>query len=1004
MWLNYANDGTLLQHGTSTNNFTVAIEGGKLAVTVAGQKVTSTETLPVGKWMYLNVSYDASTKTVSADYLKDAAEVSLISNADVPAYEGNGPVSLGGNNLNAKVQELAIWNSARSVAEAQADMYTTKSQYTNGLLGYWQFNEGHGDVATDKARSRNMTLPSENAWWIAGDNYALVLDGTKAAAASIGALNTTDSEDYLVEAWFKADKEQNGVASVLSTQVMDLRLNAEGKMEIALGGSTAEVMNADLRDGQWHHVAVNVLKGTNGSGIIYVDGQQRKQMAASAMPALYGEKLMLGSHRNSVDGQGLYSYDQMLKGAIDEVRIWKARRTADVIKNNMFNRVKADESGLVGYYPMERLGLDQYNQVVTTSNMTDATKKDAGELVFFTAGAAATTGTTSSANTAALKTAPSMTNVQFDFVASERQIKVNLTEQPYKLEGCNIYITAKSVKDIHGNSANPITWGVYVQQNNLKWQESELAVEKAGSEEMTFTAVIENRGSESESWSLSGMPSWLNADTEAGVLMPLTKQTLTFTVAESLPIGNYETTVYLTGSQNIGAPLNITVESEGDAPDWTATPGENTMTVIGQLKIDNVLSNDTKDMVAAFRGTECVGVAHPKYFARYDAYMVMMNIYGKENADLTYKAYDASTGTVYPSVSVNNESAYAFVADKSIGSFGQPVTFTPLNEIEQDLSMNRSGWKWFSLYAKPKVNSPSVVFKDALSAIQMMTDGANTLINWNGGLTAFAYDKMYKLNSTSAFVENMVGEPTQVADITITLNSGWSWIGYPCQSSNSLDAAFASAEPKEGDMVKNQSSFAVYTDGEWVGTLTSLQPGDGYMYSNTVAKKTFSFPKPVVSGKKRVSKARVAELLPLASESNMTMIAVVMNGDEVVEDAEISVYAGTELCGCSTEAVRNGQHFITIGGKKDEASVLNFVVRTENGEFYLQQQDLFEADAVRGTVAQPYVLQLSDELGIDLHTADAAGQKLYDLQGRKVNNAQVKKGVYVSKGQKVVVK
>ena len=101
------------------------------------------------------------------------------------------------------------------------------------------------------------------------------------------------------------------------------------------------------------------------------------------------------------------------------------------------------------------------------------------------------------------------------------------------------------------------------------------------------------------------MPEWLNANVEGGILTPLSTASVTFTVDAGLPIGTYETAVYLTGSQNIGAPLNITVSSEGNAPDWVAVTDENTMTVIGQLKIDDKLSNDPKDIVAAFRGTEC---------------------------------------------------------------------------------------------------------------------------------------------------------------------------------------------------------------------------------------------------------------------------------------------------------------------------------------------------------------------------------------------------------------
>ena len=991
MWVNYSTDGTLLTHGTSDYNFNVAIVNGKLAVSVAGKTVTANDPLPKNKWLYLNVSYDAQASTVSAGYAMDAEIVSLFNNLTANAYEGNGPLSVGGNNLTAKVQELAVWNGSRSMIEAQAEMYTTKSQFTKNLIGYWQLNEGHGNVATDKARSRHITLPSQNAWWIDGDNYALVLDGTKTAAVNIGNLNTTDSEDYLVEAWFKANEQQNGVASILNTAKMDLRLNAKGEMEIALSGSPAEVLKKDLRDGQWHHVAVNVLKGTNGSGIIYVDGQQCKQISALAMPELFGDKLLLGGRRDQISN-GVYEFSQQLKGAIDEVRIWKGRRTADVIKNNMYARVKADEAGLVAYYPLEKFGKDEYNQVVTTGTLTDATAKQAGELTLFNAAGATLNSQLSalnSQNTAALKLAPKMENVQFSFVASERQIKVNLKELPAKIEGCNIYITAKNVKDINGNVCDPITWSVYVQQNNLKWQESEATatvISGSAAEDRTFTATIENRGSESEAWSLNGMPEWLNANVEGGTLLPLTSGKLTFTIADGLPIGTYESTVYLTGSQNIAAPLNITVVSEGEAPNWVATPGENTMTVVGVLTIDGVQSSDTKDMVAAFRGTECVGVAQPKYFSRYDAYMVMMTVYGKDEAALTYKAYDASTGTVYPSVSVSNASANTFVADKSVGTLNTPVVFVPLNEIEQDLSLDRAGWKWFSLYAQPKDNKPSVVFKDVKDAIHTLTDGTNTLIKWNGGLTSFAYNKMYKLNATSAFVETMVGEPTVAADVDITLNSGWNWIGYPCQAANSLNAAFASAEPQDGDIVKNQTAFAIYTEGEWVGSLTSVQPGDGYMYSNTAAKKTFNFPKPAVSGKRSANLTSNLSTLTSNFKDNMTMIAVVMNGDEIVENAEVSVFAGAELCGLSTATV-NGKHFLTIGG--EGAELLTYVVKTAEGEYLLQQSDIFQKDVMKGSMAQPYVLQLAETTAIDMaQMSNIKSIQLIDASGRTIGTSE----------------
>ncbi|WP_162164197.1 LamG domain-containing protein [Xylanibacter brevis] len=997
MWINYSNNGRVLMHGTNDNHFSIDIVNGKLVVAVNDSKAQSDAVLPTNKWLYLNVSYNADDNTVSAGYAQDAATVSLITNEKIDAYQGNGPIVVGGNNLTAKVQELTIWNDSRSMAQAQAEMYTTKSQFTSGLIGYWPLDEGHGEVAVDKARSRNITLPSTNAWWINGDNYAVALDGTKAATVDISTLNTTEADDYLVETWFKANEQQSGKASVLGTQAMDLRLNAEGKLEIELPTagtetSVATVLDKDLRDGQWHHIAMNVLKGANGGAVIYVDGQQRKMLSASAVPALYGDKLMLGAHRKSIDGQGLYTYDQLLKGAIDEVRIWKGRRTADVIKNNMYNRMKADEAGLVAYYPMERSELDAYRQLVVNSTMKSLAGEPA-ELAFFTAGAKATSGSVSKDNTAALKQAPTLTNVQFNFVASERQIKVNLTEQPYKLEGCNITLTVKGVKDMHGNVCDPISWSVFVQQNNLKWKEQEIALTKAGKEPKTFTATIENQGSQTETWSLSGMPEWIETNEMAGTLSPLTSKTLTFAVADGLPIGTYETTIYLAGSQEIATPLNITITSEGDAPNWVATTDEHSMTVVGQLKIDNLLSSDPMDMVAAFRGTECVGVAHPQYLSRYDSYMVMMSIYGKEDAELTYKAYDASTGIIYPAVSLSDTEAYTFSADKAVGTFKKPVIFTPTNEIEQDLSMSQAGWKWFSLYAAPVNANPSVIFKDAKDAIYTLTDGRNTIINWHGNMNFSDCSIMYKLNAKTAYKENFIGTPTDPTNTSITLNkNSWSWIGYPAQASNGLSAAFAGAQPEEGDIVKSQTAFAIYTDGDWVGNLTAVTPGEGYLYKSEAAtNKTFTYPKPAVSGRKNVAR-RVAQHNGLRTHQhgdNMTMIATVMDGDQLVEDAEVSIYAGTDLRGLSGQAVTDGKHFIVIDGKKGQADMLTFVVKTTEGEYYLTQTELFEADANMGSVAAPYVLQLDEATSIAsaLNGLTIKSVVLYDAGGRQVANA-----------------
>ena len=1037
MWVNYSTDGTLLTHGTSDNNFNVAIDCGKLVISVAGQKVTSADVLPKDKWLYLNVSYDAEgdTPTVSAGYAHDATTVNLFSVA-TKAYEGNGPLFVGGNNLTAKVQELAIWNSSRSMAEAQADMYTTKSLYTKGLIGYWQLDEGHGNVATDKARSRHITLPSQNAWWIDGDNYALVLDGTNVPAVSIGNLNTTESEDYLVEAWFKADKQQSGTASLLNTVKMDLRLNAQGKMEIGLPSGNNEesvtaVYNKDLRDGQWHHVAVSVLKSTSGSGTIYVDGQQCKQISASAMPELFGDKLMLGGRRDQVSN-GIYSFTQQLKGAVDEVRIWKGRRTADVIKNYMYSRVKTDETGLVAYYPLEKIGKDAYNQIVTTGTLTNSVTSGlvADELSFFAADGTTVNAQLSilnSQNTAALKQAPKLENVQFNFVASERQIKVNLEELPAKIEGCNIYITAKNVKDVNGNICDPITWSVYVQQNNLKWQENEITVSKTGAETATFSATIENRGSESESWSLSGMPSWLSANVEGGTLLPLSTGKLTFTVSESLPIGTYEANVYLTGLQNISAPLNVTVVSEGQTPLWSVTPSdyESSMNVIGQVMLDGSLMNDEKDIVAAFIGDECRGVAHLDYKERYDGYFVTIDIYGNDTDDkgktVEFRAYDASSGTIYPAVEPARNIKYESLS--LIGNYATPVIFNVLDKIEQSTEL-KAGWNWMSLNVQADNMSAQSIFEKIADDVDIIKTQNNGWLMYEGGAwggnlqTDLAIGQMYAVKMLNTRNLSVIGQRMNPSECQITVNKGWNWIGYNGRQVTSVDNALADFDAVDGDILKGQSGVAYYDDIEWAGSIRLMEPGKGYMLkSATDGLRTFGYSTTTMAG----ARLGVQQLMLSTSQSmptsfvpvdfrlysgNAIMAVKVVSANKPVVNAELGVFADDE---CRTAAVtnENGMAYLTIPG--EDAVTLTFKVAVAGQVSDAPLELTYENDAVYGSPKQPVLIVLNDAVGISEVVGGTDTESVYDLSGRKINNSQetlrrLSKGVYIVNGKKKTVK
>ena len=82
------------------------------------------------------------------------------------------------------------------------------------------------------------------------------------------------------------------------------------------------------------------------------------------------------------------------------------------------------------------------------------------------------------------------------------------------------------------------------------------------------------------------------------------------------------------------------------------------MSIIGQLEVDNIISEDEDDNVASFIGEQCVGVASPVYNPRYDAYYVMLEVFSNEYTELNFKVYDASTGNVYAKVDVPKAIAF----------------------------------------------------------------------------------------------------------------------------------------------------------------------------------------------------------------------------------------------------------------------------------------------------------------------------------------------------------
>jgi hypothetical protein len=80
-------------------------------------------------------------------------------------------------------------------------------------------------------------------------------------------------------------------------------------------------------------------------------------------------------------------------------------------------------------------------------------------------------------------------------------------------------------------------------------------------------------------------------------------------------IGSYEVLVALNGVNNVRKVLPVQLKVSGSRPDRKVNPNdfESSMNITGQIKVEGTYQEDPDDMLAAFIGDLCVGVASPVY-------------------------------------------------------------------------------------------------------------------------------------------------------------------------------------------------------------------------------------------------------------------------------------------------------------------------------------------------------------------------------------------------------
>lgn len=1028
MWVRVTNAGDIFTHGNGDNKFKVSVNTyDNLVVTIGDKSYTSEKSFEKDTWTFLAFSYNyesgnsrLSARTVTANGSED-----MFFNLPVADYTGTGGIILG-QNFSGAINELSLWDKARDMQEAQAEMYYTKKPSTPNLIGYWKMDEGIGTEIRDYARNRHMTMPNNTSWYLNNDNKAVSLSDNKTLKLNIAECSVSNTEDYAIEMWFKGAKADQNAASTLfytSETSVGMGFNDRGLLTMMAKGSNIVLSNNNYLDNAWHHIALNVLR--NGNATVYVDGVPVKTVSASAVPQLEGAFLYVGSKGGS---------DSFFKGTVDEIRIWKASMTGDLLKSLRTQRLNGNESGLVAYYSFEKLDRNSNNGIISSVGSTtdlctgrhNAEMSDNSEVNFVN-------------EAPAMKVKPEATNVEYSYVANERSIIISLNETPARLEGTTLQFTVNSVRDLYGNESSSIMWTAYVRQNNLLWKgDTDVTIEKKVGETASFDVSFVNESGNSENWSLSGLPSWLTATATNGTLKATLSKTITFTIDESTPVGKYEQTIYLTGNNNISEPLTLYLKVKAEEPDWAvnASDYELSMNIIGNVQILNVPSQNEDDIVAAFVGNECRGVAHPLYNNRYDGYFVTMDIYGKssenEKANLEFKIFEAATGIIYPVVKVYQNNAtepsdILFKLDTFYGRFQAPLILSATDEVEQSFDL-ANGWNWMSFGVKPGEAPDYFFVEDAFAKaggkvkqVKSRNGYAECTISGDWiGIDTLRNSQAYLALTRDSLTLTVSGHRVDATATPVTLHYGWNWIGYHRLQTMSIAKALSDWKAEDDDIIKGQKGVAYYDGFEWVGSLKTLVPGQGYMASyklntnDTTATTNFCYPTATGAGSNAsrivnvIDEETVSQGLftPVDYHSyprNMVLFAKVVNDGEIVSGAELGVFAGNE-CREADMTDEKGMVYITIPG--DEPVKLNFRVAIDGTVYNIAETIYYESDAIIGSPRSPYIIDLGTATGIYSINNVETAENYYDLQGRKIqfnsDSRKLRKGVYIINGQKKV--
>lgn len=344
--------------------------------------------------------------------------------------------------------------------------------------------------------------------------------------------------------------------------------------------------------------------------------------------------------------------------------------------------------------------------------------------------------------------------------------------------------------------------------------------------------------------------------------------------------------------------------------------------------------------------------------------------------------------------------------------------FSPQIETTTNLQLAQ-GWNWISQNQNVALSAETLKPKAQRIVSQTEELYKDARLGWSGDLSELVPTEMYKVQMSSAASVQLSGLLYNASFRTVPLRKGWNWMGYPVAKTMTPTEALTKLEAEEGDALIGQDGMSQFSSGRWTGTLSTMKPGQGYMYRSASDKELFLnataqassrsnyaqsiVPNPSIPEDWTVDKHHYPNVMGIVAE-------LYRNGQkEDADDWTVGAFAGEECRGIAQNV--EGQLMMNIYGQGGEQIVFRAMYRESGEVVTISEQEAFRADLI-GSVNEPYQLTIGTVTGIVDNERMRNGENekwQYDLQGRRVNS-KTSKGIYIvtdskkSRTQKVVKK